>query len=118
MSKAVEITGDEDADYKLRLLIDTCVWLDIAKDYRQRPTIGAIEELVKAGVISLIVPRQVIEEFNRNKDRLSRRAGRASPARSGASKTRSGSSARTMAAMKRCGSSAMSTIVSRFWARR
>jgi hypothetical protein len=75
MKEVVEVTGDEGVDYKLRLLIDTCVWLDIAKDYRQRPTIGALEELVKAGVIGLIVPRQVSDEFSRNKERIIKESG-------------------------------------------
>lgn len=36
MKEVVEATGDEGVDYQLQLLIDACVWLDIAKDYRQR----------------------------------------------------------------------------------
>jgi hypothetical protein len=75
MQEVVEATGDDAAGYKLRLMIDTCVWLDIAKDYRQRPTIGALEELVKADVIDLLVPRQVIDEFGRNKDRIIKECG-------------------------------------------
>ena len=39
------------------VLIDTCVWLDLAKDTRQAPVIGAVEEMVKRKLISLIVPR-------------------------------------------------------------
>ncbi len=31
----------------LKLLVDTCVWLDLAKDYREQPVIGAIEDLLK-----------------------------------------------------------------------
>lgn len=60
---------------KLRILIDTCVWLDIAKDYRQRPTISALEELVKEDIIGLIVPRQIIDEFTRNKERITKESG-------------------------------------------
>jgi hypothetical protein len=30
-----------------KLLIDTCVWLDLAKDHQQRALLGALEELVK-----------------------------------------------------------------------
>jgi hypothetical protein len=30
-----------------RMLIDTCVWLDLAKDQRQIPEFGVIEEMVK-----------------------------------------------------------------------
>jgi hypothetical protein len=40
----------------LKLLIDTCVWLDLAKDYRQQPVISALEDLVAAEGIELLVP--------------------------------------------------------------
>ncbi len=30
-----------------RLLVDTCVWLDIAKDQQQQATLGVLEELVR-----------------------------------------------------------------------
>jgi predicted nucleic acid-binding protein len=53
-----------------RLLIDTSVWLDLAKDYREQPVIGALEDLVAAGEIELIVPQIVVDEFNRNKARV------------------------------------------------
>lgn len=53
-----------------RLLVDTCVWLDIVKDQQQQTTIGVLEELVRQGEISLIVPRIVLEEFARNKARV------------------------------------------------
>jgi predicted nucleic acid-binding protein len=53
-----------------RLLIDTSVWLDLAKDYREQPVISALEDLVAAGEIQLIVPQIVVDEFNRNKTRV------------------------------------------------
>lgn len=74
MSVVIEVGGEPDA-YKLRLLIDTCVWIDLAKDYRQRATISALEELVKADVIGLLVPRQVVEEFARNRERIVKESG-------------------------------------------
>lgn len=52
------------------LLIDTCVWLDLAKDHRQQSLLGALEQLVQAHAVSLIVPRLVVEEFSRNKARV------------------------------------------------
>jgi hypothetical protein len=52
------------------LLIDTCIWLDLGKDYTQRPLLEALEELLKSKRISLILPRTVIEEFDRNKLRV------------------------------------------------
>lgn len=60
----------------LRILVDTCVWLDIAKDYRQQPVIHALESLVKEGEVSLVVPRIVLDEFARNKDRIIADSGR------------------------------------------
>jgi hypothetical protein len=55
---------------KLYVLIDTCVWLDIAKDYREQPVIGALEDLISAGEVELIVPQVVVDEFRRNKARI------------------------------------------------
>ncbi len=53
-----------------RILIDTCVWLDLAKDYRQRALLGALEELIRRGEVSLIVPCVVVDEVSRNKARI------------------------------------------------
>lgn len=52
------------------LLIDTCVWLDLAKDYQQQPVLAALEELIRQGDIALILPRTVVDEFARNKARV------------------------------------------------
>ncbi|MCA3812878.1 MAG: DUF4935 domain-containing protein, partial [Burkholderia sp.] len=54
----------------IRLLVDTCVWLDLAKDYREQTVISALEDLVENGDIELIVPQQVLDEFDRNKARI------------------------------------------------
>jgi len=53
-----------------RILIDTCVWLDLAKDHRQEPLLDALEELIRQKQISLILPRTVVSEFARNKARI------------------------------------------------
>ncbi len=53
-----------------RILIDTCVWLDLAKDYQQRAILTALEELVRQGEIALTLPRKVVDEFARNKARV------------------------------------------------
>lgn len=53
-----------------KLLVDTCVWLDIAKDQQQQETLGLLEELVQQGHVGLIVPRIVADEFARNKARI------------------------------------------------
>jgi hypothetical protein len=54
----------------VKLIVDTCVWLDLARDYRQHPVIGALEDLVKAREIELLVPAIVVDEFDRNKARV------------------------------------------------
>ncbi len=54
----------------LRALIDTCIWLDLAKDRKQSPLLIALENLVADGEVSLIVPRIVLEEVARNKERI------------------------------------------------
>ena len=74
MAKCVDI--DPKARMPVRLLVDTCVWLDLAKDHGQQSILAALEELVKAGEVELIVPRIVLEEFAANKDRIVEEAGR------------------------------------------
>lgn len=59
-----------------RLLIDTCVWLDAAKDYRQAAMLDALGKLVHDGRLEVILPRVVIDEFERNKSRVIEDAGR------------------------------------------
>jgi hypothetical protein len=54
----------------LKLLVDTCVWLALAKDYREQPVIRAFEDLIQAGSVELIVPQVVLDEFDRNKGRV------------------------------------------------
>ena len=58
------------------ILVDTCVWLDAAKDVDQQPLLGVLEELVKLNEVRLIVPRIVIDEFSRNKARIVQESGR------------------------------------------
>jgi hypothetical protein len=64
------ISRTKEAIAMFRLLVDTSVWLDLAKDYREQPVISALEVLVAAGDIELIVPQIVVDEFNRNKGRV------------------------------------------------
>lgn len=54
----------------MKILVDTCVWLDLAKDLRDQPIINALADLVEAGEIELVIPKLVIEEFERNKARI------------------------------------------------
>lgn len=53
-----------------KVLVDPSVWLDITKDHQQCTTPGVLEELITQGEVSLIVPRLLIVESNRNKPRL------------------------------------------------
>jgi plasmid maintenance system killer protein len=55
---------------KLRLLIDTSVWLDLAKDYRQLPIIDALKYIWEANELELILPTTIVEEWSRNKERV------------------------------------------------
>jgi hypothetical protein len=55
-----------------RMLIDTCVWLDLARNPRQVPALGVIEELLRQGMIELIVPQLVLDEFRRNRERVAK----------------------------------------------
>lgn len=53
-----------------KILIDTCVWLDLAKDYQQQAILAALEELIRHEDVALILPRTVVDEFARNKKRI------------------------------------------------
>ncbi len=53
-----------------KILVDTCVWLDMAKDPEQQALLNVVEELVKRKELVLIVPKTVVDEFARNKERI------------------------------------------------
>jgi hypothetical protein len=59
-----------------KILIDTCVWLDLAKDYQQQAILAALEELIQQRDIELILPRTIIDEFARNKERVIEQSSR------------------------------------------
>jgi PIN domain len=59
-----------------KILIDTCVWLDLAKDPRQIPVLGVVEEMVKLGMLTLIVPRVLLDEFRRNRERIAKESAK------------------------------------------
>jgi hypothetical protein len=59
-----------------KMLVDTCVWLNLAKDPKQKPVLSVIEELVRLGMLSLIVPRVVLDEFRRNRERIAEDSAR------------------------------------------
>ena len=51
-----------------KMLIDTCVWLDVAKDAKQSPALNVIEQLVRRGSLALIVPGILLDEFQKNRE--------------------------------------------------
>ena len=53
-----------------KILIDTDIWLDLAKDYRKAPVLTALDSLVRADTAELILPQIVLDEFVRNRDRV------------------------------------------------
>ena len=59
-----------------KILVDSCVWLDLAKDYQQQPLLSALEQLIESGDVALILPRVVVEEFARNRSRVIEESGR------------------------------------------
>ena len=56
------------------VLIDTCVWLDLAENQRQTPLIDIIETLADDKQIALLVPQLVLDEFKANRDRVAARS--------------------------------------------
>lgn len=50
------------------LFLDTCVFLDISTKKNDLPLIYALEELVASGVIKLVIPYLIVEEYERNKE--------------------------------------------------
>lgn len=59
-----------------RILIDTCIWLDLAKDYRAAPLVRALYEMCDNAELEIIVPDIVTDEFQRNKERVLQEAQR------------------------------------------
>ncbi|VTU02436.1 Uncharacterized protein OS=Bacillus cereus BAG6O-2 GN=IEM_05527 PE=4 SV=1 [Gemmataceae bacterium] len=57
----------------LKLLIDTCVWIDLAKDRHQHQYLRALDMMVKEGTVTVILPPLVREEFAKNKDTIRER---------------------------------------------
>ncbi len=55
---------------KYAILIDTCVWLDIAKDPASEPILTAFRDLVGSGYVTIYLPDLVSDEFERNKDKV------------------------------------------------
>jgi len=54
----------------VKALIDTSIWLNLAKDYRLKPVLTALQDLIEDDEISLIMPQIILDEFERNRDRV------------------------------------------------
>jgi len=54
----------------MHLLVDTCVWLDLAKRRDGQNLIHAVGQLIQDGEVELIVPAVVVDEFERNRARI------------------------------------------------
>ena len=59
----------------INVLIDTCVWLDLAQDPKQTPLLLVVENMVKDKLLNLIVPR-IVEEFHKNRARVAKASTR------------------------------------------
>lgn len=58
------------------VLIDTCVWLDLAQDPKQTPLLLVVENMVKDKNLFLIIPRLVHDEFHKNRERVAKASAR------------------------------------------
>ncbi|MGH6740349.1 MAG: PIN domain-containing protein [Bradyrhizobium sp.] len=58
------------------LVLDTCVWLDLAQQHTNEPLLAALEQLCRQHTVDLIVPQLVRDEFARNKERVIRDSGK------------------------------------------
>ncbi|EKE25234.1 MAG: hypothetical protein ACD_5C00242G0001, partial [uncultured bacterium] len=76
VSEKICTPGESELSTSFRLLIDTCVWLDLAKDPRQGLLLAVVEEMVKSSIVTLIVPRLLIEEFRKNRDRIAKESAK------------------------------------------
>lgn len=54
------------------ILIDTSVWLDLAADQRQSSLLDVLLEFLKERQAKLVLPKTVVEEFRKNRDRIAK----------------------------------------------
>lgn len=57
-------------------LVDTCVWLDLAKDSKQASILDVVEELIRRGELGLLVPQLIVDEFKRNRERVAKESAK------------------------------------------
>jgi hypothetical protein len=54
----------------LKMLIDTCVWIDLAKDHHQHPILQTLDHLVRENKVVVLAPPLLRQEFERNKGNI------------------------------------------------
>lgn len=50
--------------------MDTCVWIDLAGQYNQRRFLESFAHMVGGGMVGLVVPRKVVDEFEGKKKEI------------------------------------------------
>jgi predicted nucleic acid-binding protein len=56
------------------VMLDTSVWLDLAENQKLTPLLDPLENLLKVGLMNVLVPQQVLDEFTKNRQRVAERA--------------------------------------------
>lgn len=57
-------------DSVVHIFVDTCVWLDLAKQPDGGKMVAVLRQLCDQGMIELVVPHVVVDEFSRNRNRV------------------------------------------------
>lgn len=60
----------------VKLLIDTCVWLDIAKTSKGEEILNLLTEFIEQDEVQIVLPEIIFSEFERNKERIISDAGK------------------------------------------
>ncbi|UUX94412.1 PIN domain-containing protein [Aquabacterium sp. J223] len=58
------------------VLLDTCVWLDLAQDRKLQPLVLVLENMVRKEMLRLVVPELVFTELKRNRNRVAQTAAK------------------------------------------
>lgn len=58
------------------ILIDTSVWLDLAADQRQSSLLDVLIEFLGEAQATLVLPRTVVDEFRKNRERVAKASAR------------------------------------------
>lgn len=63
-------TNNHTAAAMFHVLIDTCVWFKLAEDHKHTPLLQVVRGAVAEKKMRLLVPRQVLDEFRKNRARV------------------------------------------------